>query len=67
LAVHHFAAPDLIVTVGWQPMATFPQDGRVVEVRDAGNNVSKAMWNAGANRVERAAGASEPVNWRWPE
>jgi|KBSMisStaDraftv2_1062788.scaffolds.fasta_scaffold01978_25 hypothetical protein len=44
MAVHHFTAPDLIVTRGWQPIGTFPRDGSVVEVKDAENHVVQAFW-----------------------
>ena len=32
--IHELKANDFILDVGWQPLAEFPQDGRVVEVRD---------------------------------
>lgn len=67
MAVHHFKAPDLVITRGWQPIETFPHDGRTVEVRDAAGTVSKACWNDKAGQIEPTLGSGVSVEWRNPE
>ena len=63
MAVHHFTAPDVVVKRGWQSMDTFPQDGSIVEVTDAGGFICKAQWVS-----ERVLPASlsldKPTGWR---
>jgi hypothetical protein len=67
MAVHHFTAPDLIVVRGWQPIDTFPHDGRTVEVRDAMGQITKAAWNNKTGQIEVSAGAGVSVEWRNPD
>lgn len=66
MAIHHFTAPDLVVARGWQPIATFPQDGSVVELRDEAGNIDQASWREG--QIWMAKGlAGPPTQWRHPE
>ena len=62
MAVHHFVAADLVVS-GWQPIETFPQDGRVYEICENEGPVSKAMWAKGALHID-ANGTQNPTHWK---
>jgi len=65
MAVHHFIAADVTVARGWQPMHTFPQDGRAYEVRDEANHIGTALWVNGEVRCDGPARVL--THWRNPE
>lgn len=66
MAVHHFTAPDLVVARGWQPIESFPRDGRTVEIRENDGPISRAVWRDGRMHLD-AAGTRNPTHWRIPE
>jgi hypothetical protein len=66
MAVHHFTAPGIVVARGWQPIETFPKDGRVVEIREGDGPPSRATWRDGRLHVD-ADGTHNPTHWRSPE
>jgi hypothetical protein len=68
MAVHHFTAPDLVISWDWKPLDTFPRDGTVVEVKDAAGHVVRAFWKddamaVGIGSLDRPA-LGELTHWR---
>jgi hypothetical protein len=64
MGVDNLKAADLVVdTAGWQPMDTFPKDGKVVEIMDDRERVCRAQWHS--ERILMASlNITEPKQWR---
>jgi hypothetical protein len=64
MPVDNLSAPDLVIAIGgWQPIDTFPKDGKVVEITDASGFVCRAQWNS--ERILFASlNIAEPTGWR---
>jgi len=63
MGVDNLKAASLVITVGWQPMDTFPKDGSTVEITDAKGFICRAQWHSG--RILTASlNIVDPTGWR---
>ena len=63
--VHHLGANDFWLHE-WQPIAQFPRDGSVVEIRDKEGKTGRAVWNVKARAIMIEPGGPEhPVEWHY--
>ena len=64
MAVHNLTAANVTIDkAGWQPMDTFPEDGKVVEVIDKRGFTCKAQWHS-ERVLTSSLQMSTPTGWR---
>lgn len=49
----------------WQPIATFPRDGTIVQIREGGLAYTHAYWAASEIRHVEYAHSNRPTHWRY--